>query len=495
MKNYLCIITALVLIFFLQSPVYSNAAPDSVRVGIQLEPISLDPTNTPSSSTSKITYNNIFEGLTRIDRNGNVRPLLAKSWNISKDGRTYTFILRKNVFFHNGHRLTPKIVEFSLKRLAFGVPKNPNKELFSDIESIQPIDPDKIIIKLSEPNPFFISNLGLPSAVIVHPDSITTNHLHPVGTGPYRFVEWVKNDHISMEAYKYYWGKAPAIRHASFIFTPSRIQIESALAEGLVDGYSDGSGHNLSTKFAMRSDYIITNGYNEAEVILAINNARAPLNKLSVRRAIAYAINKQELVDDVDLQTGKLIGSHFSPRDPAYIDLSNHYPYNPQKAEELLAKAGVNHDLELTIAIPPTSYAQLSSFHIASQLEHIGIKIHLERLTWGEWVTQVYTAKDYDLTVICHVEPFDINIYAKDDYYFNYNNAHFKKLWGKIKHSQNKEERYKLLGDAQRMITEDCVNVFLYMKPQMGIWKSNLHGTWINAPIPAIVLTELRWVD
>lgn len=491
-KLYCC---CAVLLCLLAAPHPAFAARDSIRVGIQLEPPSLDPTGTASSSTGKITYGNIFEGLTRIDRDGKVRPLLARSWEISPDGLTYAFTLQPDVRFHDGSRLTPETVVFSLKRLGSGLASNPQKELFEDITGVAQTGPDTVTITLSEPNPDLLFNLGLPAAVIVHPKTAAANKTQPVGTGPYAFKKWIKGDRLVLEAFPGYWGKAPAIRRAAFIFTPSRMEMESALAEGLVDGYQDGSGHNLFEKFALRRDYVITKGFNEAEVLLAINNGKPPFNDLRVRRALAHAIDKRTLKEDPDLNAGQLIGSHFSPHDPAYVDLANRYPYDPAKARELLAQAGVPPGFEVTIAVPPTSYAQISSFHIASQLEAVGLRVRLIKMTWAEWMSRVFTARDYDLTVICHVEPRDIHIYAKDDYYFNYDNGKFKKLWKRIKHTQDEAARNKLLGDAQRMLADDCVNVFLYMKPQHGIWKSDLAGAWVNAPIAVQVLSDMHWIQ
>ncbi len=493
MRKTFPFIISLFLFFAYVFPAY--AAHDTIRVGVQLEPLSLDPTTTASSSTGEITYDNILEGLTKIDRNGKVQPLLARSWEISKDALEYTFTLQKDVVFHDGSPLTPETVVFSLKRLGAGGSQNPQKELYSDIKDIKVTGPETLKVILNEPDANFLFNLGLPAAVITHPNSSPTNKTHPIGTGPYKFTQWLKQDRIIMDAFPNYWGPAPSIQHAEFVFTPSRPQIESALAEGLVDGYIDGSAHNLLTKFASRRDYVINKGINEGEVILAINNAKPPLNDLRVRRALAYAIDKDVLKQDPDLMAGPLIGSHFSPRNPAYVDLNDRYPYSPEKAKELLTEAGYPNGFDVTIAVPPTSYAQISSFHIATQLEAVGLHVKLIKMTWGEWMSQVFTTKDYDLTVICHVEPNDIYIYAKEDYYFNYNNAQFKELWNKIKKTQDEKKRYQLLGDAQRMITEDCVNVFLYMKPQHGIWRSNLEGAWVDAPIFVVVLSDMHWIE
>lgn len=483
------------LLFLIFTPLYAHAARDSVRIGIQLEPPSLDPTATASSSAGEITYNNIFEGLTKIDRDGNVQPLLARSWDISPDGLTYTFTITDKARFHDGNPLTPETVVFSLNRLSNSIPANPQKELFEDIISVEQAGPNAIRVTLSEPNSDLLFNLGLPAAVIVHPATASSNKTRPIGTGPFAFKQWTKEERITMEAFPNYWGTPPAIKRAEFIFTPSRMQMESALAEGLVDGYQDGSGHNLLDKFSARRDYVITKGYNDGKVILAINNGKPPFNDIRVRRALAYAIDKQALVRDPELKPDKLIGSHFSPKHPAYVDLNDRYLYDPEKAKELLAQAGLEHGFDLTIAVPPTSYAQISAFHIATQLEAVGMRVMLQKMTWSDWMSQVFTAKDYDLTIICHVEPFDIHIYSKDNYYFNYDNTKFKVLWKKIKRTIDISEKNKLLGDAQRMLSDDSVNVFLYMKPEHGIWNAQIKGAWTDEPVPAIVISDMHWAE
>jgi len=119
--------------------------------------------------------------------------------------------------------------------------------------------------------------------------------------------------------------------------------------------------------------------------------------------------------------------------------------------------------------------------------------VALVRLGWTEWLGQVFESRDYDLTMVAHVEPFDMDIYARDDYYFNYASDEFKALWGEIERTPDTAERHRLLERAQRHLAEEAVNVFLFMKPQQVIRKAGLGGVWQNAPIPAVPLEELYW--
>jgi len=108
-------------------------------------------------------------------------------------------------------------------------------------------------------------------------------------------------------------------------------------------------------------------------------------------------------------------------------------------------------------------------------------------------MSDVFGKKDYDLTLIAHVEPMDLNIYARDNYYFNYNNKAFKALWQKVMSAPDEAQMNKLLGDAQRMLAEDAVNAYLFMLPHVNILNKKLDGVWERSPIAAFVLEDLYW--
>jgi peptide/nickel transport system substrate-binding protein len=114
-------------------------------------------------------------------------------------------------------------------------------------------------------------------------------------------------------------------------------------------------------------------------------------------------------------------------------------------------------------------------------------------MEWAQWLEQVFRGKDYDLTIVSHTEPMDIGIYGRDDYYFNYRSQTFKAIMADLKRASDQEERYLLLGQAQRLLAEDAVNGFLFQLAKHGVWNAKLRGLWENSPIQANDLTGVSW--
>ncbi len=465
---------------------------DSIRIGLQLEPPVLDPTVTASATAGEITYCNVFEGLTVIDGQGKLAPRLATQWQVADDKLSYRFTLRPGVRFHDGKRFDAEVAASSLRRIIAADSRNPQKPWFQKIAAVQPEGRDTLVIKLQQPDALLPFALALPAAVIVHPDSAQANASAPVGTGPFRFVEWRKGHSVLLERSGAHWGKQPALRSATFQFLTSSAETENLLAEGRLDGL--GAVTKMVDAFMKRPDYRMSSRKLETKMIVAINNARAPFDDRRVRRALAHAIDRRDVMTIYGTQfESEPIGSHFSPWHPAYVDLVDRYPHDPARARALLAEAGVAPGTRVELTLPPTGYGRFGGLKIANQLEAVGLRVELVQLDWKRWMSEVFEQKNYALTIIMHVEPMDLNIYARDGYYFNYANAAFKALWQKVLAARDDGELKRLLGDAQRMIADDAVNVFLFMRPERNFMHRELTGLWENSPIPSFVLEDVRW--
>ena len=168
------------------------AARKDVNVGIRLEPPHLDPTAGAAAAIGEVVYANLFEGLTRIDRAGAVKPALAESWTISDDGKTYLFKLRSGVTFHDGAPFDASVVKFNLDRARAPDSVNPQKTLFAAIEAVEAVDPATVKVSLKQPTGSLLFGLGWPAAVMLSPATAADAKTKPVGTGPFRFVNWSK---------------------------------------------------------------------------------------------------------------------------------------------------------------------------------------------------------------------------------------------------------------------------------------------------------------
>ena len=231
-------------------------------------------------------------------------------------------------------------------------------------------------------------------------------------------------------------------------------------------------------------------GSTEGETILAMNNAN--LTDVRVRKAISHAIDRQAIIDGAMFGYGTPIGTHFAPHNPDYVDLTGGSAHDPDMARALLAEAGAT-DLTLRMALPPPSYARRGGEIIASQLRAVGIATEIINMEWAQWLEQVFRGKDFDLTIVSHTEPADINIYARPEYYFQYDNAGFQELMETLDVTAAPEARTALLQDAQKMIAADYVNGYLFQLAKTGVADSRIEGLWQNAPTQANDLTGVSW--
>src|SRR6185437_16563537 len=157
-------------------------------------------------------------------------------------------------------------------------------------------------------------------------------------------------------------------------------------------------------------------GSTEGETILAMNNKKPPFDNIKVRQTISHALDRKAIIDGASNGLGTPIGSHFAPHNQAYVDLTGTYPHDAEKARELLKEAGLENGFKTTLKLPPPAYARDGGQIIASELREIGIDAEIIPLEWADWLKQVFTDKDYDMTIVSHTEPNDIDIYARKDY-------------------------------------------------------------------------------
>jgi peptide/nickel transport system substrate-binding protein len=230
-----------------------------------------------------------------------------------------------------------------------------------------------------------------------------------------------------------------------------------------------------------------------AKTILAMNNKKKPLDDVRVRRAIAMAVDRKAVIQGAGDGYGAPIGSHYTPGAFGYVDTTGVNAYNPDKAKALLKEAGITGPLELTITLPPPPYARQGGEVIASQLAKVGITAKLQNVEWAQWLSNVYGNKNYDLTIISHVEPFDLGNFSKPGYYWNYESAKFNDLYNKYKTSPRAQDRAKVLADIQRLIAEDSVHAFLYQPQWVTVANKNIKGLWKDMPIFVNDVSSLSW--
>jgi peptide/nickel transport system substrate-binding protein len=465
-----------------------------ISIGMVLEPPNLDPTAGAAAAIDEVVYANVFEGLTRFAPDGSIMPALAESWEISGDGLTYIFNLHDGVTFHDGTEMTAEDVVFSLERARAEDSTNAQKTLFEGIESVEAVDDTTVRVTLSDPDGAFLFKMAWGDAVIVAPESADTNATTPVGTGPFRFQEWVEGDRVELVRNEAYWGDPVALEEATFRFISDPNAAFAAMMSGDVDAYPNFPAPETLAQFEADPRFQVVVGSTEGETILAMNNAGEPLNDPLVRQAIAHAINRQDIIDGAMFGYGTPIGTHFAPHNPDYVDLTELSDHDPERSRELLAEAGVE-DLTLRLMLPPPTYARRGGEIIAAQLREVGIETEITNMEWADWLERVFRGNDFDLTIVSHTEPFDINIYANPEYYFQYDSPEFQALNAELEVTSDPAERSRLLEEMQRTIAEDYVNGFLFQLAKTGVANANIEGLWENSPTQANDLTDVRWTE
>ncbi|MGO8858784.1 MAG: ABC transporter substrate-binding protein [Steroidobacteraceae bacterium] len=467
---------ALLLTLSLAGLATGAGAEGRATIGMQLEPPILDPTANPAAAISEALDGNVYEGLVQFAADGSVLPQLAASWDLSKDGLTYIFHLRQGVHFHDGTPFDAAVAKFSLDRARAPASVNPQKSRLRAIRDVDVIDGRTLRVSLSRRSGGLLQSLAWGSMVMVAPASATDNARHPVGTGPFRFSEWRRGDSLTLERYDDYWGQPAQLDAATFKFISDPSAAYAALMAGDVDAFDNYPAPESFAQFAADARFAVFVGSTEMETILALNNRYAPLNNLMVRRAILHALDRNAIIDGAMYGYGTPIGSHFPPRNPAYVDLTRQYPHDVAQAKALLAAAGYPGGFSLSLKLPPPSYARRAGEIIAAQLRKVGIRAKIEYLEWAQWLDQVYARHDFDMTVVGHAEPMDYDIYARDDYYFGYSSPDFKALIAALEETVDPVERRELLQRVQHKLADDAVNGFLFQYPKLAIWNAHLEG-------------------
>lgn len=466
-----------------------------LTIAMQLEPPHLDPTSAAAGAIDSVLYANVFEGLTRFASDGSVVAGLAESWEIGADGTTYTFKLRDGVTFHDGTAMDAEDVKFTLDRARADDSANAQKVLFAGISEVTVIDPTTVEVKLSAPDGNFLFNMAWGDAVIVAPESIETIKQTPIGTGPFKFDAWVQGDRIEISRNPDYWGDAPALEAATFKFISDPTAAFAAMMAQDIDAFAGFPAPENLPQFEADPRFQVLVGTTEGETILAMNNKLPPFDNIKVRQAVTHAIDRQAVIDGAMFGLGTPIGTHFAPHNPDYVDLTAQSNFDPEKSRALLAEAGFADGFTTTLKLPPPSYARRGGEIIAAQLRAVGIETEITNLEWAQWLEEVFRGKDFGLTIISHTEPFDIGIYARPDYYFQYDNPAFQELMTTLGATIDAATRSDLLAQAQKMIADDNVNGYLFQLAYPTVADARIKGLWKDAPTQATDLTGVSWTE
>lgn len=439
----------------------------AIIVAISSDVDGLDPHRTVASPTFDVVKS-IYDTLVDVDHTGTIVPGLATSWASSEDGLYWTFTLRDNVRFHNGRAMTSADVAFSFERVLSE--ESPRAKDFAAIDHLETPDEHTVVFILKEPLPAFVSNLALGWAAIVPSEHAGTLQEHPVGTGPFQFVEWVPDSHIELTRFDDYWMTGqPYLDQIEFRIIPDPAVQLTSLKAGEID-MAPVLPQNAAELKADSQIRVLSAPVNPvaAVTLLAINNTRKPFDDIRVRQALNYAIDKKALIEATQFGFATPIGSHMQPVSEYYVDLTDTYSYDPDKARQLLAAAGYPDGFETTITFANFDLHRRNAEVIASQLAQVGIEATLQSMELATWLDQVYQGRDYELNTLSHSGRLDPDPFLNrltcdsEENYRNYCNPQFDELIQQGANTTDVAIRKEIYAKAQRLLAEDAASAWLY---------------------------------
>ena len=469
------------------------SARDRIVVALQLEPPTLDPTSGAAAAVKEVTYRTVYEGLTTLDATGAAVPLLATSWTMAPDARSYVFHLRPGVRFQDGTPFDAGIVRFSLMRAIRPGSTNSMAERLAEIADVDAVDPLTVRVHLRQPDAGLPVLLAWGDCVMVSPKSAGQLATAPIGTGPFRYASWRRGDRLILARNDLYWGAKPALREIEYRFISDPAAAYAAMKTHSVDLFPDYPAPENLAQLRADPTLRVTTAPSEGEVILALNNRQGPLRDVRVRRAISYALDRRAIIDGAMFGYGQPIGSHFPPQNPDYVDLTGLYPHDPAKARALLAAAGFPHGFALTLKLPPPAYARRSGEIVAAELAAVGIRATILPVEWPQWLDEVYARHAFDMTIVSHAEPADYDIYGRSDYYFGYDGRAVKAMLDRLRATTDPGGRHAILVGIQRRIAQDAANGFLFQFSHLAVADARLTHLWANTPLQAVDFTSARF--
>ena len=453
---------------------------NSVTVGIAQDIDSLDPHKAVNAGTSEVLFN-IYEGLMKASPDGGVIPAVASDYEMSADGKTYTFTLREGVTFHNGETVTVDDVLYSLERCA-GSENNgvPLIAAFSNVDRIYLASDKQVVVELKEPSLEFLNSM---TAAIIPNGSGDKINADPVGTGPFKFISYAPQESMVVEKFSGYWGTPAHLDKVTFkIITDA-----NTLVMGLKGGTLDMVIHLPNTKAPeVEGKFTVLGDTMKLVQALYLNNRLAPFNDVRVRQAMYYALNVQEINDFVCGGTGVPTGTSMYPAFTKYFvaELADVYQQNITKAKQLLADAGYPNGFSMTIAVPGNYEQHVNTgLVIAQQLSAIGITATVQEVTWESWVSDVYKGRNYEATVsgiaasdMTAREMLDRYTTGHSKNFIGFSNEEYDDVVARAIATLDREEQVQLYKRAQEILNEQAASLWIQDLSELVVLNPALDG-------------------
>ncbi|MFP4490675.1 MAG: ABC transporter substrate-binding protein [Spirochaetaceae bacterium] len=473
--------------------------PTEVVLAMSGNPDTLDPHVTSGTLTFQ-TINSFYDNLIEPDKDGELVPALAEDYEVSDDYETYTFYLRKGVTFQDGTPFTSADVKATYERILDSDLGSPHENEFDVISEIETPDDHTVILHLSKPYSPLLGSIASGWGAILPKHLIDDGHdfdAEPVGTGPFVFTEWVRDNQISMEKNEDYWMEGvPKVDNVVLQIIPE----QSVQLQGLLSGQVDITYLIEETdipRIENSNSVTLNRGMSSLAMIIAINCSREYLDNVKLRQAMNMAIDRQEALD-IAYSGGRPIYTFMDYDDPYYVDLSEKYPYDPDKAREMIEELDIPEDETFTMYLPQNYPPHVKAGELYQEmLEEVGLNIELRMIDWSTWISDVYSDGQYDLTVIGHTGKLDpdgrlANYGQADETYVQWENEEVADLIEKARRVADFDERKELYTEALTIMSEEAPFVFVGTSFRYIAHQKDVTGFYLT---PKLDEFEFRYVE
>ncbi|HEY1295935.1 MAG TPA: ABC transporter substrate-binding protein [Chloroflexota bacterium] len=465
----------------------SAASPKSggiLKIGLQADPTSLDPQKTSLTAAFHVTEQ-IYSRLVRLKPDLTVEPDLAEKWDISADGKTYTFTLRKGVKFHTGRPVTSADVKYSFDRLQDKATASPNASLLASVESVATPDDGAVVITLKQADASFLTNLTSQATDIINRDTVQQFgdlSQHADGTGPFKFKEYVPNTRVVLERNaEYFESGKPYVDGIEMTIAPDDTARTAALRSGTVDFIEYAPLKDIDT-LKGDSSIVLAGDQNTNIRYIGLNVTRKPFDDVRVRQAVAAAIDRDAVlgpaVSGFGIPTVELFPS-------GYWAATGVKPSPPDtaKAKQLLADAGYPNGFNTTI-LSWSQYSFLSNAAVVVQeeLKQIGITADMN-LEENAAYLKDYLGNNFDLTVTgvsAYVDPNDIYLRNfgtnQPSNAVRYSNPQADDLIAQGVATTDQAKRKEIYGQLQQVLLTDVPWINLFVAEQFEAMKGYVKG-------------------
>jgi oligopeptide transport system substrate-binding protein len=493
------------------------------------DPPTLDPA-TSGDATSAVYIVEIFSGLLTLDKDLRVTPDLAEKWDVSADGKTYTFTIRKDAKFHDGKAVKASDFKYSWERAANPRTLSPTADTYlgdivgvldmlsgraTSISGVRAVDDQTLQVTIDEPKAYFLAKMTYPTSFVLDQDNITRGGRtwtdKPNGTGAFKLREWRKGQNIILDRNDSYWAGSPKLKTVNYILSggSAMTMYENDEIDATAFGGNDAerildpSPSNELYKQVVR-DKDGQPGVSELSTFyLAYNVSKPPFDDPKIRQALNYAIDRDRIISVVlQNQDTKAIGV-LPPGMPGFNPALKGYTFDPAKAKQLVAESRypdlTKFDLTLSTVgagANPARYIQA----VAEQWKTaIGLDVKIEQVEWATFLDDQY-AKKYVLFegpgwIADYPDPqnfLDILFYSKSQQnHTNYANPVVDDLLVKARTERDVNNRIRMYQQVEQMVVDDAVWVPIFHQKAFWLVKPYVEG-FVVAPM---VIPTLKYIS